>query len=232
MSSLPNKEIRIVIIDDHAVLRMGLRMLIESREGLKVVGEAGDRTETLAVIAREQPDIILLDIDLGGVNGPELIPQMRSIARNARVIILTGVRDEETHLRAVRIGAMGLVLKDKAEEFLISAIERVNAGEVWLSRAMIGNVFTEIFDGGPDLPGPDEERIATLTVREREVISLLAEGLRNKQVAERLFISETTVRHHLTSVFTKLELNGRFELVIYSYRHGLCKIPEPKASSR
>lgn len=224
------KQIRIVIVDDHAVLRMGLQMLIESRDGLQVVGEASNRTETVAVVSREQPDIILLDMDLGAVDGPELIPELRSIAPQARVIIVTGVRDEETHLRAVRMGAMGLVLKDKAEEFLLSAIEKVDAGEVWLSRAMIGTVFTDMLHGGPNRSGPDSERIASLTEREREVIALLAEGIKNKQIADRLFISEATVRHHLTSVFAKLELKSRFELAIYSFRHGLSKIPEPTSS--
>lgn len=227
------KHIRIVLIDDHAVLRMGLRMLIESREGLEIVGETGSPDEVLAVVTQAQPDIILLDIDLGTANGIELIPQVRTMAPKARIIILTGARDNEVHMRAVRLGAMGLVLKEQADEFLINAIEKVNAGEVWLSRAVIGNVFTELLDQGlEDKADPDADRIASLTPRELEVMALLSEGLRNKQIAERLFISDLTVRHHLSSVFGKLGVSSRFELIMYSHKHGLAKpaatTPPPK----
>lgn len=214
--------IRIVLIDDHAVLRMGLKMLIESKPGLEVVGETGNSTEASGVVAQTQPDIVLLDIDLGSTSGIELIPQIRALAPTARIIILTGVRDTEIHMRAVRLGAMGLVLKERADDFLLTAIEKVNAGEVWLSRAVIGNVFTELLDeGAAEDPDPDLEKINSLTPREREVVSLLSEGLRNKQIGERLFISETTVRHHLSSVFAKLGVSSRFELVMYAQKRGL-----------
>lgn len=218
--------IRIVLIDDHAVLRMGLRMLIESRTGMEIVGETGEANEALAVVAQTQPDIVLLDIDLGSTTGIDLIPQIRSMAPQARIIILTGVRDTEIHMRAVRLGAMGLVLKEQADEFLLTAIDRVSAGEVWLSRTVIGNVFAEMLDGGTEEEiDPDAEKIETLTPREREVITLLSEGLRNKQIAEKLFISEVTVRHHLSSVFGKLGVSSRFELIMYCHKHGLVRLP-------
>lgn len=218
--------IRIVLIDDHAVLRMGLRMLIESRTGMEIVGETGEANEAMAVVAQTQPDIVLLDIDLGSTTGIDLIPQIRSMAPQARIIILTGVRDTEIHMRAVRLGAMGLVLKEQADEFLLTAIDRVSAGEVWLSRTVIGNVFAEMLDGGTEEEiDPDAEKIETLTPREREVITLLSEGLRNKQIAEKLFISEVTVRHHLSSVFGKLGVSSRFELIMYCHKHGLVRLP-------
>jgi DNA-binding NarL/FixJ family response regulator len=216
--------IRIALIDDHAVLRMGLRLLIESRPGLEIVGETGDAGEALAVITQTQPDIILLDIDLGEASGFDLIPQIRSMAPKARIIILTGVRDSEVHMRGVRLGAMGVILKDQADEFLLTAIEKVHAGEVWLSRALIGNVFTEmLYRPGEEPVDPDAERIQTLTPREREVIALLSEGLRNRQIGERLFISEITVRHHLSSVFGKLGVTSRFELIMFAHKRGLAK---------
>lgn len=214
--------IRIVLIDDHAVLRMGLKMLIESKAGLQVIGETGNAGEAAGIVAQTQPDIVLLDIDLGSANGIELIPQIRALAPKARIIILTGVRDTEVHMRAVRLGAMGLVLKERADDYLLTAIEKVNAGEVWLSRAVIGSVFNELLDDGAgEEPDPDLEKINSLTPREREVITLLSEGLRNKQIGERLFISETTVRHHLSSVFAKLGVSSRFELVMYAQKRGL-----------
>lgn len=218
--------IRVVLIDDHAVLRMGLRLLIESRQGIEIVGETGTPGEVLAVVAQTQPDVVLLDIDLGSATGTDLIPQIRSMAPKIKIIILTGVRDTEVHLRAVRLGARGVLLKEQADEFLISAIEKVHAGEVWLSRAVIGNVFAEMLDEGIDQEtDPDAKKIETLSPREREVITLLSEGLRNKQIAERLFISEVTVRHHLSSVFGKLGVGSRFELIMYGHKHGLVRLP-------
>jgi two-component system nitrate/nitrite response regulator NarL len=223
---LPEKTIRIMLVDDHAVMRMGLRMLIESRKDFEIVAEAGNRPDALAAAERYEPDIILLDLDLGGVNGLELIAPLLSTTKKARIIILTGLRDGEIHQRAVRLGAQGLVLKDKADELLLMAIEKVNDGELWLSRAMIGSVFSQLVHAGRfERSDPDADKISTLTEREREVIDLVAEGLKNKQIADRLFISEVTVRHHLTSVFSKLDVDGRFALVIYSYRHGLAKSP-------
>ena len=229
------RPIEVLLIDDHAVVRSGLRMLIESRSGLKVVGEASNRTEALTVAAREQPDIILLDLDLSGVNSLDFLPELFTAAENARVIILTAVHDPEAYHRAMLLGAMGLVFKEKAVEVVIRAIERVHAGEVWFDRTLIGNVLTELSRaGGTRSKGgglsemsrdPEAANIATLTEREREVSALIGEGLKNKQIASRLFISETTVRHHLTSVFDKLGVSDRLELIIYTYKHGLAKPP-------
>jgi two-component system nitrate/nitrite response regulator NarL len=201
-------------------------MLIENHAGLNVAGEAGNGSDALTVAAREQPDIILLDLDLNGTNGLDLIPDLLAAAKHARVIILTGVHDPETHQRAVRLGAMGLVLKEKAAEVVIKAIEKVHAGEIWLDRSTIGNMLAQMSQANAVRKSdPEAAKIAALTEREREIISLIGEGLKNKQIAARLFISETTVRHHLTSVFDKLGVVDRLELIIYAYRHGLAEPP-------
>ena len=124
----------------------------------------------------------------------------------------------------MHLGAVGVVLKEKAPEVLIKAIEKVHEGEIWLDRAMVANVFSaasRFRDTRKNDPGGSQDR--TLTEREREVIALVGEGLRNKQIADRLFISEGTVRNHLTTIFSKLEVSDRFELLIYSYRHSLAK---------
>ena len=123
----------------------------------------------------------------------------------------------------MRAGAMGVVLKDHAAEVLIKAIEKVHSGEVWLDRLMMGRVLQEISEEKQS--NPDREKIDTLTERERQVVGLVGEGLKNKQIAARLFISETTVTHHLSSVFSKLEVSDRLELVVYAFRHGLAKLP-------
>ena len=218
--------IRILIVDDHAVVRTALHLLIESWPGLQVVGEAANRSEALAIAAHKQFDIILLDLDFGGNSGLDFLPELLAIVPQARVLILTGVHDPELHRQAVRLGARGLVLKEKSAEVLIKAIEKVHAGEVWLERAMIATVLDDLSPrNGAKQIDPEKTKIATLTAREREVIALIGEGLRNKEVAQRLFISETTVRHHLTSIFDKLAVSDRLELVIHAYRHGLAKIP-------
>ena len=199
-------------------------MLIESQPGLQVVGEVGNRTDALAVAACEQPDIILLDLDLGGDSALDCIPALLAVADQARVVILTGVYDSELHRRAVHLSAMGLVLKEKAAEVLLKAIEKVHAGEVWLERAMTASVLSEITRRQDQQANPETAKIATLTAREREVIALIGEGLKNQQIAKRLFISETTVRHHLTAIFGKLGVSDRLELVVYAYQHGLAKL--------
>src|SRR5258708_5750508 len=170
---MPTQPLRIVLIDDHAIVRAGLRMLIESHAGMIVVGEAATRVDALAIAAREQPDIILLDLDLEGESGLDFLQELLEIPPRARVIILTGVRDPEAHRRAVRLGAMGLVIKDKAAEVLIKAIEKVYAGEVWLDRALTASVLSEMAQADQTKkPDPEAEKIGSLTSREREIVGL------------------------------------------------------------
>jgi two-component system, NarL family, nitrate/nitrite response regulator NarL len=218
--------IRILLIDDHVIVRAGLRMLIENHKGMVVVGEAGDRIDALAIAARERPQVILLDLDMGNESGLDFLRELLDAAAGARVVMLTGVRDPEAHRRAVHLGAMGLVLKDKATEVLIKAIEKVHAGEVWLDRSLTASVLSEMSQAREiRRADPDAKRISSLTDREREIVGLVSEGLKNKQIGDRLFISEATVRNHLTSILSKLELSDRFELALYAYRHHLAKPP-------
>ena len=222
-----DRPIRILMIDDHAVLRTGLRMIIENHAGMTVVGEAENRSESLAAIAKEAPDIILLDLDLGDENGLDLLPELIATVPDARIILLTGLRDPQVQRRAILLGAMGLVSKQKAADTLIQAIKKVYAGEVWLDRAMIASILNDRINTSVAADQNVEAlRIAKLTDREREVIMLIGEGIKNRQIAARLYISEATVRHHLTSVFAKLGVTDRFELVIYAFQHGLAKLPQ------
>ncbi len=221
------KNIRILLIDEQPIVRTGLRMLIESHPGLEVIGEAESYIEAIA-LASEAPDIILLDLtSLNHQSSLDVIPQVLSTART-KLLLLTEEDDPEINLNAIRMGAMGIVNKKESAEVLLKAIERIHAGEVWINRAMMARVIggmwhsnhTQTIDADPETV-----KIASITGREREVVTLIGQGLRNKQIAERLFISEITVRHHLTSIFDKLGVSDRFELAIYSYRHGLAKLP-------
>src|SRR5262249_27357698 len=193
--------------------------------GLSVVGQAVNRTAALDA-ARQQPDILLLDLDLSGEISVDFLPDLLRVGVSARVVVLTGVPDPELHLRAVRLGAMGVVRKVEAASMLFKAIRKVHAGEFWLNRSMLATIMIE-YVHMPSKPKTDPEsaKIASLTERELEVVGLLGEGRRNKEIAESLFISERTVRHYLTSIFDKLEVSGRLELMIYSYKHGLAKMP-------
>ena len=226
MSIPPPQSVRVLIVDDHGIMRAGLRMLLESQSGIMVVGEASSCADALALATCTQPDVIVLDLDLGGENAIESIPTFLRTAPETRILVLTGLRDPEVHRQAIRHGALGLVFKEKAVETLLQAITKVRAGEVWLEPTMIAQVLGDLTR--PQLsPQTSSEatKIARLTEREREVITLIGEGLRNKHIAERLYISEATVRHHLTAIFAKLDISDRFELAIYAYQHGLAKPP-------
>jgi DNA-binding NarL/FixJ family response regulator len=218
------KQISIMIVDDHAVIRTGLRMLIEQDSTMKVVAMAGNSAEAFEQLAaKDAPDMIILDLVLGEEDGLTLLPTLREKSPKTRVLILTGVLNPDAHRAAIRKGAMGIVLKEHAADLLLKAIKKVNDGEVWIDRSMMGMVIQEF--SKPEQTDPEVSKIAALTSREREVIGLVGEGLKNKQIAERLFISETTVTHHLSSVFSKLDVSDRLELIIYAFRHGLAKMP-------
>ncbi|HEY8205574.1 MAG TPA: response regulator transcription factor [Pyrinomonadaceae bacterium] len=215
--------IKILIVDDHLLVRTGLRMLIESEPDLKVVGQASNRSEALALAKSEQPDLILLDIDLGSENGLDFLPELTDTVAGVHVLVLTGLREIESHRRAARLGAAGVVLKEHAADVLLKAIKKVQAGELWLDRSMMGSLLREMTQ--PPKIDAEAAKIATLTRREREVLTLVAEGLKNRDIAARLFISETTVTHHLSSVFAKLGVSDRLELVIYAFANNLAKTP-------
>jgi two-component system nitrate/nitrite response regulator NarL len=225
MTRAKRKPIRILLIAEHLIIRAGLRLLLESHPGFVVVGEAGARADALAVATREKADIILLDVDFSSHDsGLDLMSGLLSVAGDARVLLLTGVRDPEVHQRAVRVGAMGLVFKEKPPDDLFKAIEKVYAGEVWLDRSLTARVLTKMVRSNDTKQiEPETNKATLLTEREREVVTLVSEGLKNKDIAERLFISETTVRHHLTSIFSKLDVASRFELIILLHQQKLAR---------
>jgi DNA-binding NarL/FixJ family response regulator len=220
--------VRVLLISEHEVVRKGLRLLLESRPGLVVVGEVA--SWAAGGPASERPEVILLDAGLGAANGLDCIPALLAVPDPPRVLILTGLRDAGAQQQALRLGARGFVYKDDPAEVLFKAIEKVHAGELWIDRAVLATLLDSIIRAG-DAPQPDPEavKIARLTERERGIIGLVGQGLRNKRIAERLCISETTVRHHLTSIYDKLGVSGRLELMIYAYRHSLAT-PPPERS--
>src|SRR5262249_8409638 len=189
MASLATDCIRILLIDDHKLMRIGLRMWIESQPGMAIMGEAANRADAFAIVARERPDAILLDLDLGDESGLDFLPELIAATKGAPVILVTGVRAPEEYQRAVQLGAMGLVLKEQAAEVLIQAIKTVHAGQIWLDPVLVARVLAAQSRQravGEQQIDTEAARIGRLTPREREVIVLIGEGLYNKQIAERL----------------------------------------------
>lgn len=219
-------KIRILLVDDQLIVREGLRMLIENHPGIKVVAMASTRPEALEILARQTIDLIILDLELGGYSALSFMPPLREAAKNARILVLTGSRDSETHQQAAQLGAMGVVLKEDAADLLLKAIEKVYKGEAWIDRLTMGNLLWQMSNQDKTSVDPQTKRISSLTERERQVIVLIAQGLKNRQIAERLFISPTTVTHHLSSIYSKLGVSDRLELVIYAFANHLAKMPE------
>ena len=216
-----------MLIEDDELTRLGLRTQIGKDAELEVAGEAANRKDALRIATEKQPDIILLDLNLGEESGLELLPELLAVAPGAHVIVVTGERDLEAHQRSIGHGAMGLILKHDAVEHVTRAVKQVYNGDVWFNRSMMLNAIKGMAKAtAVKKPDPEAVKISSLTEREHEVIELVGEGLKNKAIADRLYISETTVRHHLTSIFAKLEVSDRLELVIYAFKHGLAALPK------
>ena len=216
--------IRILLVDDHAIIREGLRDLIASRPGMVVVGDAGTRADALRIAAAEQPDVIVLDLDLGQDSGLELLPELLETAQAASVIILTGARDVGQRDRAMELGAKGVVLKERGATELLSAIEKVHrTGDYWFEPGAAKRLLGRR-SRGDEAPDPEAAKIGSLPPTERELITYIGEGLDNRQIAARMHIAESTVRNNLTRIYDKLVIEGgRLGLLVYAYRHGLVK---------
>jgi DNA-binding NarL/FixJ family response regulator len=202
-------------------------MLLEAQPDIDVVGEAADRKSALEIANRERPDLFLVDVQLGGESAVDFLKELLAISQ-ASAILLTGTSDKEEIYRAIAAGATGLVYKDEDTEVLIRAIRKVHAGEGWMSRSLMTSALSRLSRTHPtnNVHDPDAARIETLTPREREVIMIVAGGANRKKAAQQLFVSEATVRNHLTSIFAKLELSSQFDLVFYAQRYGLDSTPD------
>jgi DNA-binding NarL/FixJ family response regulator len=215
--------IRIMLVDDHQTMLWGLERLIESEAPrMQVAATARSSEEALAKLEQAAPDVVLLDIDLGGQSGLDVLPAL--IEHKAQVLILTGAKDQQLLYTAVRIGARGVVCKDVPAGQLLKAIEKVHGGELWVDQAILGCLVRELVrPAAPAAADASGGREASLTARERKIIQTLVEvnGASNRTIADRLFISEHTLRKHLTSIYQKLGVGTRVELYAYATRHGV-----------
>ena len=216
--------IRVMLIDDHPTLLWGLEKLINAETPrMSVMATARNTEEALACLAHETPDVVLLDLDLDGQSGLVLMPALLKQSRT-RVLVLTGERQQNVLDQAVQKGARGILRKDASAEHVLKAIEKTHEGELWLDRGPLGRVFTEFRDPtSARKPDPETLRQASLTARERRIIALVvqSQGASNKALAQSLFISEHTLRNHLSSVYQKLDVANRLELYVYATRHQL-----------
>jgi len=213
-----------MIVEDHGVVLWGLKKLIDGEAPeMRVVGSAENRLDALSAARAARPDVVLLDLTLGDESGLDFLPQLRDAAGGGRVLVLTGLRDADTHREAIRRGASGVVCKDEPAEVVLKAVRKVHEGEVWFDRETAFEVLKELMRGGRDEPAPAAAAVASLTPKEREIITVMAseENSTNKQVAARLRISENTLRNHLSSIYNKLDVGNRLELLKFALGHGL-----------
>jgi DNA-binding NarL/FixJ family response regulator len=208
----------VYVVEDHAVVREGLCMLLRAVEGLSVVGASASASAALADLRRLRPDVVLLDLDLGSEDGLEWLPRILAAAPRSRVLILTALRDAGRDVAALHAGARGFVHKDASSDGLLRAIKAVAAGELCFDPAVLAPL------AAAPVAGPAAPALAGLTARELDLVRLVGEGLRNEEIARRLGITEKTVRNHLTAVFDKVGASGRLELAVFAYRHGLARV--------
>ena len=211
-------KIRVMLVDDHSVVREGVRMILENDRDIVVTGETGDIDEAMALVAGEKPDLVLLDLALGSETSIGHIPLMLDAAPSARILVLTGVSDEELHKRALLKGAHGLLMKDKAGSVLRTAIKKVHSGEVWLDRGMTAAVLRAAAREDESKRAA-ADRIRSLTARELEIVDLVASGHTNRSIADALCISDKTVRNRLTVIYDKLDMTSRLELALFAASH-------------
>ena len=213
--------IRVLVADDQSMVRAGFRMLLGGEEGIEVVAEASNGLEAVDKAARFEPEVVLMDIRMPELDGLEATRRILSADSSARVLILTTFDLDEYVYEALRAGASGFVLKDDPPEQLIAAIRTIAAGDALLSPSVTKRVV-ERFSRIPHLAPPKE--LDELSEREREVFRLVAHGLSNAEIGEELYISETTVKTHVTHILSKLGLRDRVQAVVLAYRSGLVEV--------
>ena len=223
---LTDTTIRVLLIDDHRSVLWGLEKLIDSQQPrMHVVGKFTSYAEASTDLDRLQPDIILLDLDLGVEHGIDVIPRLIQITK-AKILILTGSRDTSIHDKAIIAGAKGILEKENSAETILTAIQQVHEGQLWMDQARMGRIIQELSrKKSVEENNPERKKIDSLTQRERKIIFAATSraGATGSDVAKVLHISESTLRNHLSSIYTKLELTNRLELWDYAHKNGLNK---------
>jgi two-component system, NarL family, nitrate/nitrite response regulator NarL len=212
--------IRVLIADDHPVVRVGLRNMLQADPSVKVVGEARDGLEALEMARSLRPDVMLLDLAMPNVAGMEALREMTTGNLDTRTIVLTGLIEKRQVLEALQLGARGVLLKDAVAEHLSACIRAVMQGQYWLEGRPVQNLVQVLRDLTVQT-APVPRKTFGLTARELEVVTLITEGCTNKDIAKQFGISEETVKRHLTNIFNKLGVGNRLELALFALNHHL-----------
>ena len=220
------RRIKVLIVDDHAVLRQALRLLLETHQEIEVVGEAMNGREAVEIAERTKPEVVLMDMVMPGLNGLEATRQMKKRVPNARVLILTGYVEDEQILAALRAGAAGYVVKRSDVTELLLAIQAVHRGNTYFSSSISENMMNNDYLWQARR-GETKAGLDALTSREREVLQLIAEGYSNQAIARELFISVKTVEAHKAHIMSKLRANNRTDLIRYAIRRGVVRLDSP-----
>ena len=217
--------VRIVIADDHPIVRDGLKKLLLLEDDFEIVGEAGDGREVLSKVQEVDPDVLLLDLRMPNLDGLAALQALQQTNKRTRVIVLTASEDKNEFVQAMKLGCSGIVLKQTAPDLIVKSIRKVNSGEIWLdshTTAAVMRQFSTNLDGSSSQSGNGKGRERSpLSTREREIVALVAQGYKNKEMAEKMFISEQTVKNHLHNIFDKLGVSDRLELALYAIHRKL-----------
>ncbi len=222
-----SKKIRILIADDHAIVRKGIRALLTTEPDIEVIGEAGNGAEAVALALKTSPDVILMDLVMPKVDGIEATRQISEQQPGARILVLTSFAADDKVFPAIKAGALGYLLKDSGPEALVQAIHQVYRGEPSLEPSIARKVLTE-------LSAPPKKPLTAdpLTERELDILRLVAQGRSNKEIAEQLVIAEMTVRTHVSNVLGKLHLASRTQAALYALREGLASLEDVPRSEK
>jgi len=226
-SRKPN--IRIVIADDHPIVRDGLRKLLSLEDDFEIIGEASDGREVLDKVQELDPDVLLLDLRMPNLDGLSTLQALTQLNKKVRVIVLTASEDKNEFVQAMKLGCSGIVLKQTAPELIVKSIRKVHGGEIWLDSHTTAAVMRQFAAPGELVGGSGSGKTrerSPLSTREREIVQLVAQGYKNKEMAEKMFISEQTVKNHLHNIFDKLGVSDRLELALYAIHKGLHINPE------
>jgi len=213
--------IRVLIADDHPIFRQGLRTILEAEDGFVVVAEAGDGNEAVRLARDHQPDVLLLDLAMPGVSGMEALAELAAAPTPVRTIMLTAAIEKAEIVKALQLGAAGVVLKSSSTDLLFKSIRSVMAGQHWIGRDAVSDLVQALrAQIGSTPEKPARERFG-LTRREIEITSSVVAGLSNREIARKLSLSEDTVKHHLTNIFNKMGASNRLELALFAVHHRL-----------
>ena len=215
--------IQILVVDDHAVVRKGLAAIIEAETDLELIGEAADGIEAVNLAAELHPDVILMDLVMPNKNGIDAIIEIKDQNPDAHILVITSFAEDDKVFPAIKAGALGYLLKDSSPDELVHAIHEIHRGEASLHPMIARKLIHELKQ---DKNKEIEESSQPLTEREIEVLGLIARGLPNQEIAGKLFVSETTIRFHVSNILSKLHLANRTQAVLYALREGLAKLDE------